>query len=123
MEPSTMPSALPYVLAAAFLAPGILALLIRDPRRSRIVGFGGGAVASFLGLVVTLVGAMGGAPMRIPLPARVPWAPSPVSAASSGVTIKTGIYGTVRFLFYLPPSPPASFGAILLAPGLLWGVF
>lgn len=71
-----MPSALSYVLASAFLVPGILALLIRDPRRSRVVGFGGGAVASFLGLVVTLVGAMGGAPMRIPLPAPVPWAAS-----------------------------------------------
>ncbi|MDO8738432.1 MAG: proton-conducting transporter membrane subunit [Candidatus Deferrimicrobium sp.] len=76
MEPSTMPSALSYVLASAFLVPGILALLIRDPRRSRIVGFGGGAVASFLGLVVTLVGAMREAPMRIPLPAPVPWAAS-----------------------------------------------
>jgi len=53
MEPSTLPSALPCVLASAFLVPGFLALLIRDPRRSRIVGFGGGAVASFLGLVVT----------------------------------------------------------------------
>jgi hydrogenase-4 component B len=76
MELSTMPSALPCVLASAFLLPGVLALLIRDPRRSRRVGFGGGAVASFLGLVVTLVGAMGDAPMRIPLPAPVPWAAS-----------------------------------------------
>jgi formate hydrogenlyase subunit 3/multisubunit Na+/H+ antiporter MnhD subunit len=76
MEPSTMPSALSYVLASAFLVPGILALLIRDPRRSRAVGFGGGAVASFLGLVVTLAGATREAPMRIPLPAPVPWAAS-----------------------------------------------
>lgn len=43
-----MHPALPYVLASAFLLPGFLALLIRDPRRSRVVGFGGGAVASFL---------------------------------------------------------------------------
>lgn len=71
-----MPSALPYVLAAAFLAPGILALLIRDPRRSRLVGFGGGGAAAFLGLVVTLVGAMREVPVRIPLPAPVPWAAS-----------------------------------------------
>lgn len=71
-----MPSALSYVLASAFLVPGVLALLIRDPRRSRVVGFGGGAVASFLGLVVTLAGAMSEAPMRIPLPAPVPWAAS-----------------------------------------------
>jgi len=76
MEPSTMPSALSYVLASAFLVPGILALLIRDPGRSSIVGFGGGAVASFLSLVVTLVGSMSDAPMRIPLPAPVPWAAS-----------------------------------------------
>ena len=71
-----MPSALPCVLASAFLLPGVLALLIRDPRRSRIVGFGGGAVASFLGLVVTLVVTMRDTPMRIPLPAPVPWAAS-----------------------------------------------
>ena len=57
-----MPSALSYVLASAFLVPGILALLIRDPRRSRVVGFGGGAVASFLGLVVTLRGIDEGSP-------------------------------------------------------------
>ena len=71
-----MPSALPYILASVFLVPGILALLIRDPRRSRVIGFGGGAVASFLGLVVTLAGSMRGGPMRIPLPAPVPWATS-----------------------------------------------
>jgi hydrogenase-4 component B len=41
----------------------------------------------------------------------------------SGVMIKMGIYGIVRFLFYLLPSPPASFGATLLALGLLSGVF
>ncbi|MBP2683981.1 MAG: formate hydrogenlyase subunit 3/multisubunit Na+/H+ antiporter, MnhD subunit [Deltaproteobacteria bacterium] len=73
---STMLWVLPCVLASAFLVPGVLALLTRDPRRSRIVGFGGGAVASFLGLVVTLIGTMRGAPMRIPLPAPVPWAAS-----------------------------------------------
>ncbi|HEX8044152.1 proton-conducting transporter membrane subunit [Candidatus Deferrimicrobium sp.] len=71
-----MPSALPYVFASAFLLPGILALLIRDPRRSRVVGFGGSAVASFLGLVVTMVGATRETPMRIPLPAPVPWVAS-----------------------------------------------
>ena len=71
-----MLSALPYVLASAFLVPGVLALLIRDPRRSRAVGFGGGGVASFLGLIVTLAGAMRETPMRVPLPAPVPWAAS-----------------------------------------------
>jgi hypothetical protein len=63
---STMPSALPSIRASAFLVPGILALLIRDPRRSRFVGFGGGAGASFLGLVVTPIGTMRGTPMHIP---------------------------------------------------------
>src|SRR3990170_1096212 len=71
-----MLSALPCVLASAFLVPGILALLIRNPRRSRVVGFGGGAVASFLSLVATLAGAMREVPMRIPLPAPVPWTAS-----------------------------------------------
>ncbi len=68
-----MPSALSYVLAFAFVFPGVLALLVRDPRRSRIVGFGGGAAASFLGLSMTLAGAAQGKTVRFPLPAPVPW--------------------------------------------------
>src|SRR3989304_8832785 len=71
-----MLSALPYVLASAFLVPGILALLIRNPRRSRVVGFGGGAVASFFSRAPPLAGSMREVPMRIPLPAPVPWTAS-----------------------------------------------
>jgi len=71
-----MPEAWSYVLASAFLVPGISSLLIRDPRRARIAGFGGGAAASFLGLVAASAGTMMEGPVRIPLPAPVPWAAS-----------------------------------------------
>lgn len=71
-----MPVAWSYVLASAFLVPGILSLMIRDPRRARIAGFGGGAAASFLGLAAASAGTMMEGPVRIPLPAPVPWAAS-----------------------------------------------
>ncbi len=62
-------------------------------------------------------------PFHIWLPHAHPEAPSPVSALMSGVMIKMGVYGIVRFLFYLLPSPPPSFGGIVIAFGLLSGFF
>jgi hydrogenase-4 component B len=44
-------------------------------------------------------------PMHVWLPAAHPVAPSPVSALMSGVVIKTGIYGLLRTLSWLPPLP------------------
>ncbi|TWT46090.1 Hydrogenase-4 component B [Phycisphaerae bacterium RAS1] len=44
-------------------------------------------------------------PMHVWLPEAHPVAPSPVSALMSGVVIKTGIYGLLRLISWLPPLP------------------
>ncbi len=62
-------------------------------------------------------------PFHIWLPYAHPEAPSPVSAVMSGVMIKMGVYGIVRFLFFLLPAPPVSFGGVVIAFGLLSGIF
>lgn len=60
-------------------------------------------------------------PFHVWLPAAHPVAPSPVSALMSGVVIKTGIYGLLRSLSWLPPLP-AGCGAGLLALAMFTGV-
>jgi hydrogenase-4 component B len=44
-------------------------------------------------------------PMHVWLPAAHPVAPTPISALLSGVVVKTGIYGLLRLLTWLPPLP------------------
>jgi hydrogenase-4 component B len=46
-------------------------------------------------------------PMHVWLPEAHPVAPSPVSAIMSGIVIKTGIYGLLRLISWLPPLPRA----------------
>lgn len=63
-------------------------------------------------------------PLHIWLPDAHPAAPSHVSALMSGVLIKTGIYGIVRVLTWLPPAP-AWWGwlmAVLGIVGALYGI-
>ena len=60
-------------------------------------------------------------PMHVWLPVAHPAAPTPVSALLSGVVIKTGIYGLLRLLSWLPPLP-AWCGLLLLAIGAIGGV-
>jgi hydrogenase-4 component B len=60
-------------------------------------------------------------PLHIWLPSSHANAPSHVSALMSGVIIKMGIYGIVRFTALLPHSP-AWWGALLLALGVISGV-
>jgi hydrogenase-4 component B len=60
-------------------------------------------------------------PLHIWLPEAHPAAPSHVSAVMSGVMIKTGIYGLVRFLLLLPP-PPLWWGWLLIGIGVTSGV-
>ncbi len=63
-------------------------------------------------------------PIHIWLPNAHPAAPSHVSALMSGVLIKTGIYGILRILSFLPPAP-AWWGwlmALLGAAGALYGI-
>jgi hydrogenase-4 component B len=60
-------------------------------------------------------------PFHIWLPLAHPVAPSPVSALMSGVVIKTGIYGLIRLLTWLPPLP-AGCAAAMIAIGAITGV-
>ncbi|MDA3902393.1 MAG: proton-conducting transporter membrane subunit [Desulfuromusa sp.] len=63
-------------------------------------------------------------PVHIWLPDAHPAAPSHVSALMSGVLIKTGIYGILRILSFLPPAP-AWWGwlmALLGAGGAVYGI-
>ncbi len=70
------PPVFAFVIALTYLISGAAALWIRSPRLSRIIGFGGGAVASGMGLVAALVRLLQGEPLRIALPAPVPWVAS-----------------------------------------------
>ncbi len=60
-------------------------------------------------------------PMHVWLPAAHPVAPTPVSALLSGVVVKTGIYGLLRLLTWLPPLPLVC-GEVLLFVGVVSGV-
>lgn len=63
-------------------------------------------------------------PVHIWLPDAHPAAPSHVSALMSGVLVKTGIYGIIRVLTWLPPAP-AWWGwlvAVLGIVGALYGI-
>jgi formate hydrogenlyase subunit 3/multisubunit Na+/H+ antiporter MnhD subunit len=86
-------------LRSAVVAPGVLFALAA-------VGFGTKA-----GLV----------PLHVWLPEAHPAAPSHVSAVLSAVMIKTGIYGIIRALTFLPPAP-ASWGYALAAAGAVSGL-
>lgn len=61
-------------------------------------------------------------PVHIWLPDAHPVAPSHVSALMSGVLIKTGIYGILRFLSFLPPAP-AWWGWLLALLGISGALF
>ncbi len=85
---------------------------------------GGMAVALFLLAAAGFGTKAGLAPMHVWLPAAHPVAPGPVSALMSGIVIKTGIFGLLRVIFWLP-GLPAWCGAALLAVGAitgLWGI-
>lgn len=60
-------------------------------------------------------------PFHVWLPAAHPVAPSPVSALMSGVVIKTGIYGLLRLLSWLPALPD-SCGVGLMILAIITGV-
>ncbi len=60
-------------------------------------------------------------PFHFWLPAAHANAPSHVSALLSGVMLKIGIYGLIRFIGFLP-DPPVSWGVIILASGCISGV-
>jgi hydrogenase-4 component B len=60
-------------------------------------------------------------PLHFWLPGAHAAAPSHVSAMLSGVVLKMGIYGLLRFLS-LMPNPPAAWGGLILALGAVSGL-
>jgi hydrogenase-4 component B len=60
-------------------------------------------------------------PLHLWLPGAHANAPSHVSALMSGVVIKTGIYGLIRFTSFFP-QPPMWWGLVLLGAGTVSGV-
>jgi hydrogenase-4 component B len=60
-------------------------------------------------------------PLHIWLPYAHPAAPSHISAVMSGVMIKVGIYGIVRFYLLLEPTS-ALFGQIVIVLGIITGI-
>jgi hydrogenase-4 component B len=83
----------------------------------------GSSVATAL-FVLALAGfglKAGAMPLHVWLPGAHANAPSHVSALMSGVLIKMGIYGLVRFLTWFP-APPPWWGTALLAAGAVSGV-
>jgi hydrogenase-4 component B len=74
--------------------------------------------------ILTLIGfgfKAGIMPLHFWLPGAHANAPSHVSAMLSGVVLKMGIYGMIRFLFLLP-DPPASWGILILFLGTVSGL-
>ena len=61
-------------------------------------------------------------PLHVWLPEAHPAAPSGISALMSGVLIKTGIYGIVRFCAFGLGTPPLSWGVLVLVVGALSAV-
>ncbi len=73
-------------------------------------------------LILTCCGSKAGVmPLHIWLPYAHPAAPSHVSAIMSGVMIKVGIYGIVRFYLLLAPTS-VLFGQIIIALGIISGI-
>lgn len=78
--------------------------------------------ARFFLFILTLVGfgtKAGLYPLNIWLPEAHPAAPSNISALMSGIMIKTGVYGILRFLFSFLSPIPFEWGFILAAGALV----
>lgn len=77
------------------------------------IGPGAGLAVFLLALLAFGIKA-GMAPLQVWLPPAHAAAPTHVSAILSGVVLKMGIYGLLRFLSLLPAPPPAWGGLVLL---------
>ncbi|MBI9076426.1 MAG: hydrogenase [Desulfatibacillum sp.] len=83
------------------------------PENMKLIAF----VLAFMGL-----GSKAGVfPLHIWLPHAHPAAPSPVSAVMSGVMIKMGIFGIIRFYMLLAPAGEI-YGQIILVAGMISGI-
>ena len=61
---------------------------------------------------------LGVVPLHVWLPLAHPEAPAPTSAVLSGVMVKAGLYGLLRFAWALPGAPPPEWGTVLLLAGI-----
>jgi len=61
---------------------------------------------------------LGLVPAHVWLPLAHPEAPGPVSAMLSGVMVKAGLYGLLRFAWQLAGAPPEHWGTVLMALGV-----
>jgi hydrogenase-4 component B len=52
------------------------------------------------------------------LPMAHPEAPGPVSAMLSGVMVKAGLYGLLRFAWQMPGAPPENWGLVMIVAGI-----
>ena len=100
------PSTAFCIVSGAWLFSGISALFLRDPGRSRIAGFGGGAAASLLGLVFVLGGFFPRGPVRISIPAPLPWVESELfidglSAFFLGIVFLLGLLTSLYAVGYM----------------------
>ncbi|MFA7331889.1 MAG: proton-conducting transporter membrane subunit [Candidatus Delongbacteria bacterium] len=85
-------------------------------------GIGPGAALAVFLLALLAFGIKAGlAPLQVWLPPAHAAAPTHVSAILSGVVLKMGIYGLLRFLSLLPAPPPA-WGGLVLLLGVISGL-
>jgi formate hydrogenlyase subunit 3/multisubunit Na+/H+ antiporter MnhD subunit len=61
---------------------------------------------------------LGLVPAHVWLPMAHPEAPGPISALLSGVMVKAGLYGLLRFAWQMPGAPPAHWGTVLMLLGV-----
>lgn len=61
---------------------------------------------------------LGVVPLHVWLPLAHPEAPPAASASMSGVMVKLGLYGLLRFVWQLPGAPPHGWGTVLLLAGI-----
>ena len=109
-------------LLAFFLIAGREAGTLDMTKWTALNQAGGGVCGALFVLAVVGFGTKAGfMPLHVWLPEAHPAAPSHVSALMSGIMIKTGIYGLVRFLSYFE-NVPAWWGWALIAIGLSSGV-
>jgi hydrogenase-4 component B len=90
---------------------------------SALAGLPSSSAAVFFLLALVGFGTKAGLfPLHVWLPEAHAAAPSHISALMSGVMIKTGIYGLLRFCTFLPPAP-AWWGGTLMVLGIMGALF